>query len=101
MTYTEDNKYKLKIDYYEHIILLCTYVEDNTVYLKATSTDIVTTYQSEDCYKVSMKTNKLYKWNSLYMSWDNIENTLSEYSAADVWSKRTGNDYYSGVGQND
>ena len=92
MTYTEGTKYKLQADYYESIILQCTYVEDNTVWFKVLTTD-----NSEHTYKLTKKTNKVYYWNNLYMSWDNIENTLSEHTADDIWSKRTVNG--SGIGQ--
>ena len=103
MTYIEGTKYKLQADYYESIVLECTYVEDNTVWFveQLTSQDFI-----GDSYKLDKKTTKLYKWNWMYSSWDNIENTLSEYSADDIWSKRTGDGggdgYYSGInGQGD
>lgn len=99
MTYLEGVKYKLQADYYESIILECVYVEDNTVWFvcKATPLDF-----NQDSYKLDKKSSKLYKWNWMYSSWDNIENTLSEHTADDVWSKRTGNGggdgyYYSGI----
>lgn len=100
MTYLEGKSYKLQADYYESILLECTYVEDNTIWFvcKATAQDF-----NQDSYKLDKKTGKLYKWNWMYSSWDNIENTLSEHTADDVWSTRTGNGggdgYYNGCGQ--
>jgi len=71
MTYQESTKYKLQADYYESIVLECVYLEDNTVWFKGT------TPATKD-YKLNIKTNKLYKWNVSFSSWDSIENTLSE-----------------------
>lgn len=101
MTYQEGNKYKLQADYYESILLTCTYVEDSTVWFIAK-----TIKDFEPCfYKLTRKTNKLYALNERCSSWDNIENTLSEHTADDVWSKRRGNGgwdgYYSWIGQGD
>ena len=98
MNYLEGNQYKLQADYYESIILECTYVEDNTVWFKSSFSGHKI---FEDHYKLNRKTDKLYKLNNVFSSWDTVENTLSEYSADDIWSKRTGNGggdgYYSGV----
>jgi hypothetical protein len=97
MTYTEGTKYKLQADYYESIVLECTYVEDNKAYLKLDSDD----KSLGSDYRLDIKSKKLHKWNSKYMSWDLIENTLSEYTADDVWSSnRTGNQTYSYDGMN-
>lgn len=87
MTYTEGTKYKLQADYYESILLTCTYVEDNKAYFKLHSDD----QSLGSDYRLDIQSKKLHKWNTRCMSWDNIENTLSEYSADDVWGKRTGN----------
>jgi hypothetical protein len=63
-----------------------------------------TTKDSTDHYKLNRKTNKLYKLNEQFSSYDLIENTLSEYKS-DVWD-RTGvhrqgdpSGYYSETGQ--
>jgi hypothetical protein len=97
--FKEGTKYKLQADYYESILLECTYVEDNTVWFSVVKSYAVARQPYDDAYKLDRKTNKLYKLNNACASWDSIENTLSEYTAEDAWSKRTGNDYYSGIGQ--
>jgi hypothetical protein len=111
MTYLEGTKYKLQADYYESIVLHCTYVEDNTVWFVHNqaashgfdSNGPYTTKEAVNHYKLNRKTDKLYKLNNVFSSWDNIENTLSEYTSDDIWSKRIGNGggggYYSNVGQ--
>lgn len=99
MTYIEGTTYKLQADYYESTLLTCTYVEDNKAYFKLDSDDM----SLGSNYRLDIKTKKLHKWNSKCMSWDLIENTLSEYTADDIWSKRTedggGDCYYSNMGQ--
>ena len=103
MTYIEGNKYKLQADYYESILIECTYVEDNTVWFVQRSPHAFC--PDLGSYKLDRKTNKLYWLNQGFSIWEIIENTLSEHTADDIWSKRTGNgggdDYYSGVNQND
>jgi len=95
MSYQEGTKYKLQADYYESIILECSYVDGTYAYLN--NPDKQALYTS---YKVSHKTKKLYVFNKYMATWDNIENTLSEYSAEDIWSKRTGNQTCSYDGMN-
>jgi len=101
MNIVEGSTYKLQSDYYEHITLTCTWVTYTTAYFKLDSDD----QSLGSDYRLDIKSKKLHKWNSKCMSWDLIENTLSEYSAADIWSKRTeggGDGYYSSVnGQGD
>lgn len=102
MTYTEGTRYKLQVDYYESSLLTCTWVTYTTAYFKLDSDD----KSLGSDYRLDIKSKKLHKWNSKCMSWDLIENTLSEYTADDIWSKRTGNGsgdgyYYSGIGQGD
>lgn len=100
--FKEGTKYKLQADYYESILLECVYVEDNTVWFVCKPSNFSGII---DCiyYKLNRKTNKLYELNSVFSSWDSVENTLSEHTADDVWSKRTGSGggdgYYSGIGQ--
>lgn len=100
MKFIENNIYTLQTDYYNSVKVVCTYVEDNTVYFQYTGST-----SSFHDYKLSQKTQKLYVWNSKFSSWDSVENTLSEdplgNTVDDVWSKRMGNgsDYYSGIGQ--
>lgn len=98
MKFIENNTYTLQTDYYNSVKVVCTYVEDNTVYFQYTGST-----SSFHDYKLNQKTQKLYVWNSKFSSWDSIENTLSEDTIEDVWSKRMGNgsDYYSGIGQGD
>lgn len=98
MKFIENNTYTLQTDYYNSVKVVCTYVEDNTVWFKSSFSG----HQIfEDSYKLNRKTNKLYKLNNVFSSWDSVENTLSEETVEDVWSKRMGNgsDYYSGIGQ--
>jgi hypothetical protein len=102
--FKEGNKYKLQADYYESILLECTYVEDNKAYFKLQSNNDNLGFSLAN-YRLDIKSKKLHKWNSNFWSWDNIENTLSEYTADDIWSKKIGNGggggYYSGIGQGD
>ena len=100
MTYLEGTKYKLQADYYESILLECTYVEDNTVWFVQRSPYAFC--PDLGSYKLDKKTNKLYWLNQGFSIWETIENPPSEHTADDVWSKRTqngGDDYYSGIGQ--
>lgn len=103
MTYTENTKYKLQADYYESILLECVYVEDNTIWFVQRSPYAFC--PDLGSYKLDKKTNKLYWLNQGFSIWETIENTLSEYNADDIWSKRTGSGggdgYYSGIGQGD
>lgn len=96
MKFIENNTYTLQTDYHNSVKVVCTYVEDNTVYFQYTGST-----SSFHDYKLNQKTQKLYVWNSKFSSWDSVENTLSEETVDDVWSKRMGNgsDYYSGIGQ--
>lgn len=100
MKFIENNTYTLQTDYYNSVKVVCTYVEDNTVWLVQYTTPLSAVIDSQH-YKLNRKTNKLYKLNNLFSSWDSIKNTLSEEILEDVWSKRMGNgsDYYSRVGQ--
>ena len=70
--------------------LLCTYIEDNTVWLKSE------TYPISDTtllYKLERKSNKLYVFNTKVQAWDLVEGSLSEDGAEQVWDYRkvTGN----------
>lgn len=79
-----DNTYTLD----SSIKLICTYIEDSTVWLKSE-------YSAhpiyEDFYKLNRKTNKLYKFNVAFSSWDTVENTLSEYGPEEIWDFRKKN----------
>lgn len=94
MNFSEGSYYKLQKDYYEHIKLECTYVEGNTVWLIHRFNCVDPSGADSVHYKLDRKTNKLYKLNVAYSSWDTVENTLSEYGAEDIWSKRTGVESY-------
>lgn len=98
MNFIENNIYTLQTDYYNSVKVVCTYVEDNTVWLVQYASPLSATIDSNH-YKLDRKTNKLYKLNNVFSSWDFVENTLSEDTVEDVWSKRMGNgsDYYSGI----
>lgn len=96
MKFIENNTYTLQTDYYNSVKLKCTWSTGTEVYFVGDSNGVAN-------YKLEKKSNKLYQWNLNYSSWDTIENTLSEETVEDVWSKRmaNGSDYYSGVGQGD
>lgn len=67
MTYLECTKYKLQADYYESILLECTYVEDNTVWFVQRSP--YTFCPDLGSYKLDRKTNKLYWLNQGFSIW--------------------------------
>lgn len=100
MTFSEGNTYKLQADYYESILLECTYVEDNTIWFVRKIPTLNSDVKDVVHYKLNKKTNKLYRLNVAFSSWDTVENTLSEYTADDIWSKRVGNQSYSYDGMN-
>lgn len=55
--------------------LICTYIEDNTVWLKSDS------YPSSDTtllYKLDRKKGKLYVFNTKVQAWDSVEGSLIE-----------------------
>lgn len=55
--------------------LICTYIEDNTVWLKSDS------YPASDTsllYKLDRKTKKLYVFNTKVQAYDSVEGSLSE-----------------------
>lgn len=59
--------------------LICTYIEDNTVWLKSD------TYPMSDTtllYKLERKSNKLYVFNTKVQAWDSVEGSLSEVGVA-------------------
>jgi hypothetical protein len=61
--------------------LICTYIEDNTVWLKSDS------YPASDTtllYKYDRKKGKLYVFNTKVQAYDLVEGSLSEY---DVMAK--------------
>jgi hypothetical protein len=70
--------------------LLCTYIEDNTVWLKSD------TYPASDTtllYKLDRKSGKLYVFNTKVQAYDLVENTLSEYGSdsshtSEIWDFR-------------
>lgn len=67
--------------------LICTYIEDNTVWLKS----IVADNLYPILYKLERKTNKLYVFNEKVQAYDSVENTLSEYGPAEIWDFRKKN----------
>jgi hypothetical protein len=74
MIYQEGNTYKHQADYYESILLTCTWVTYTTAYFKLDSDDM----SIGSDYRLDIKSKKLHRWNSKCMSWDLVENTLSE-----------------------
>lgn len=65
--------------------LICTYIEDNTVWLKS---DTYPISDKTTLYKLERKTNKLYVFNEKVQAYDSVENTLSEYGPAEIWDFR-------------
>jgi hypothetical protein len=55
--------------------LVCTYIEDNTVWFKSDSYPISDTTL---LYKLERKSNKLYVFNTKVQAWDGVEGSLSE-----------------------
>lgn len=96
MKFIENNTYTLQTDYYNSVKVVCTWVTYNTAYFKLSTDD----HSLGSDYRVDIQSKKLHKWNSKYHSWDLIENTLSEDTVEDVWSKRMGNQSYSYDGMN-
>jgi len=95
MKFIENNTYTLQTDYYNSVKVVCTYVEDGVAYFHSKTTQDVWNVPTELSYKLVIKTQKLYQWNYAYISWDCVENTLSEETVDDVWSKRMGSQSYS------
>lgn len=62
--------------------LICTYIEDNTVWLKCVVSDNYS-YPISDTtllYKYERKKGKLYVLNTRVQAWDGVEGSLSECS---------------------
>lgn len=59
--------------------LLCTYIEDNTIWLKSDSYPISDTTL---LYKLERKSGKLYVFNTKVQAYDSVEGSLSEESVA-------------------
>lgn len=55
--------------------LLCTYIEDNTIWLKSDSYPISDTTL---LYKLDRKSKKLYVFNTKVQAYDSVEGSLSE-----------------------
>lgn len=71
------------------IKLICTYIEDNTIWLKSDS------YPASDTtllYKLERKSGKLYVFNTKVQAYDLVEGSLSEYGAEQVWESRKSDD---------
>ena len=65
--------------------LICTYIEDNTIWLKSD------TYPISDTtllYKYERKSQKLYVFNTKVQAYDLVEGTLVEYGATEIWDFR-------------
>lgn len=65
--------------------LLCTYIEDNTIWLKSDTYPISDTIL---LYKFDRKKGKLYVFNTKVQAWDKVEGSLSEYGSEQVWESR-------------
>lgn len=57
--------------------LICTYIEDSTVWLKSDSYPISDTTL---LYKLDRKANKIYVFNTKVQAYDLVEGSLSEYN---------------------
>lgn len=65
--------------------LTCTYIEDNTVWLKSD------TYPASDTtllYKLERKSGKLYVFNTNVQAYDSVDGVLAEYGASEIWDFR-------------
>ena len=100
MKFIDNNTYTLQTDYYNSVKVVCTYVEDGVAYFNSQDTQYMHDGDAKVYYKLVIKTNKLYKWCQDYVSWDSVENTLSEETVEDLWSKRMGYQSYSYDGMN-
>lgn len=61
--------------------LLCTYIEDNTVWFSTASILKSDSYPKSDTtllYKYDRKKGKLYVFNTKVQAWDSVEGRLSE-----------------------
>lgn len=79
--------------------LICTYIEDNTVWLKCVVRDNHP-YPASDTtllYKLDRKSGKLYVFNTKVQAYDSVEGSLSEgltndtLSSTETWDYRKGN----------
>ena len=84
ITFKENSRYLLEHSLFNRIILECSYVEDNTVWLISKPSGNVALI---DCvyYKLNRVTNKLYKLNNVFSSYDLVEGyTLTAYGSNDA-----------------
>lgn len=59
--------------------LICTYIEDNTIWLKSEGINNANPISDTILlYKLDRKTNKLYVFNTKVQAYDLVEGTLSE-----------------------
>lgn len=65
--------------------LICTYIEDNTIWLKSDSYPISDTIL---LYKYDRKKDKLYVFNTNVQAYDWVEGSLSEYGPSEIWDFR-------------
>lgn len=81
MIFKENTLYTFQKDFYELVTLKCTCIQDGVVYFQT-----VPNYFNPIVvdYKLILKTNKLYKWNEKFMSWDTQENTICELGTGNV-----------------
>lgn len=69
--------------------LICTYIEQNTIWLKS---DICPISDTTLLYKYERKTKKLYVFNTKVQAYDLVEGSLSEYGTEQVWENRKSDD---------
>lgn len=84
MTFVEGNKYTLKTSIFDIVKLECTFVEDNTIWFILPLVTVNADVKDVVHYKLNRKTNKLYKLNVAFSSWDTIENTLCEENSTEA-----------------
>jgi len=70
--------------------LICTYIEDNTIWLKCVVSDNYSYPESDTTllYKLDRKSKKLYVFNTKVQAYDLVEGSLSEYGPAEIWDFR-------------
>lgn len=81
MEFKEGSKYLLEQGLFNRTILEVSYVEDNTIWLLSRPSNNVAMI---DCvyYKLNRKSNKLYKLNNVFSSYDLVEEfELTEYGS--------------------
>lgn len=84
MTYVEGSKYILEQGLFNRLILECSFVEANTIWLISKPRNNVAIIDC-DYYKLNRKNGKLYHLNNVFSSYDLVEGyTLSEFEIGEL-----------------